>query len=161
MAKRQSKKETALWQLAIFASAIALCIYSISQRQYGPSALFGFAALVMALWFVAVRVPTYCGVITLKGLPCRNRTTGILLGCGKHTWDKFLAWFGYHRKRPESRRFPQSSPTSPVQMTPKPEESKQVSGVEETTRNTILFWATIISTGAGVGSMIVGVIAIA
>jgi hypothetical protein len=105
-------------------------------------------------------MPTTCGVITKKGHPCPNSTTGVLFGCGRargHTWAKFLARFGIHRDAPRPNG-PVRSRTAPVVT--ETEVRVEVSGIEEKPKEVITFWLTVVSTFAGVVSTVAGVIAI-
>jgi hypothetical protein len=105
-------------------------------------------------------MPTTCGVTTKKGYPCPNSTTGVLFGCGSargHTWAKFFARFGIHRNVPRTSR-PVHSRSAPGVA--EAEVRVEVSGIEEKTKEVITFWLTVVSTFAGVVSMVAGVIAI-
>jgi hypothetical protein len=110
-------------------------------------------AITATCLLIAVHLPTTCGVITLKGEPCPNRTTGVLFGCGNargHTWAKFFARFGWSRKVPQR-------PRARPYREPEPEPDRP-SGVEEPKRARILFWGAIISTTAGTISMTTDII---
>jgi hypothetical protein len=95
---KTTKKQAAL--TVIVAWIIALLFAAISLHNKDWAAFIWSTSTVIALpcWAIAVKAPTHCGVITIKGHPCPNRTTGILMGCGSargHTWAKFFSWFGW------------------------------------------------------------------
>lgn len=160
MSKQQNKKNKALGQLTFFVIALALCAYSLSQHQYEPATLFGLSVVSFILWLIAVHAPTTCGVTTLDGHPCTRRIDGILFGCQDHTWAKLFAWFGYRRKIPTRRTRSQDMHSPPAQAVANTGKPEKVSGIDESLKNVILFWATIISTAAGVGSVVVSIIAL-
>lgn len=162
MPKRTTKKDAAIGQLLFFLGSISWLIYSISRHDILPAFWSGSFAIAFVCWLIAMHLPTTCGVITQKGHPCRNRTNGILFGCGsgKHIWAKVFARFGVRRKVPAGQNFPATSGNLHSEGVGQPTTVK-VSGVQEKTNEAIVFWLTVISTGAGVVSMVTSIIAIA
>lgn len=134
-------------------------IYFINSHQPLLAFWSGSFAVAFVCWLVAVRLPTRCGVTTLKGHPCPNPTTGVLFGCGKHTWDKLFARFGI-RRRTEGIRVSPTISRNPAVEPAASEPSAKVSGVKEDPKDAIVFWLTAVSTAAGVVSMVTSIVAI-
>ncbi len=132
--------------------AIGWLIYSIIHLQWHGALIALSIAVAIPCWVVAVEAPTRCGVETLKGHPCPNPTTGLLLGCNNakgHAWAKLFARFGWRRvalPRETSRR---PAPTLTVV-----EAEPVLVKVAEDGKSLAVFWATMVSTGTGVISII-------
>jgi hypothetical protein len=132
--------------------ALVFSILSVAQGRYLTALWCGLFAVAATCWLIAVNLPTTCGVTTLEGRACPNRTTGVLFGCSQakgHIWAKFFARFGWSRKVPPPRRA-----TTLSEPEPKPGHP----GVEEDKRSRILFWATFVATTAGTISMTTDII---
>jgi hypothetical protein len=159
--KRRTKKDTAAAQVMCILTAIAGFIYAVSRHDILLALWTGSFVVALACWLIAVQMPTTCNVITKRGHPCPNNTYGVLFGCGQaqgHTWTKFFARFGIHRKTVHVR--PIISGSAPIQ-TVAASSTATVSGVDDKTKDLIVFWLTVISTAAGVVSMATSIIAIA
>jgi hypothetical protein len=157
---RSTKKRRAEGFLIAFFASLGLCVWGISKHDL-PQAIWSGAYAVASIgWVILTQWPTYCGVITKKGYPCPNRTTGTLFGCGNaegHTWGKFLSRLGIHREVSEVREASNRSATQ-SHADVRVQETSVVQGAEEPRRAVILFWLTVTATTAGVVSMTTDVI---
>lgn len=161
MAKNRTKKDVAVAQFMFLLAAIAGFFYAVSRHDILFTFWTGSFAVAFVCWLIAVHMPTKCNVITKKGHPCPNDTYGVLFGCGSargHTWAKFFARFGVHRKVIQVRPVTASLALIP---TPAPMSTATVSGVDDKAKDLIVFWLTVVSTAAGVVSMATSIIAIA
>ncbi|WP_127501946.1 hypothetical protein [Actinoplanes solisilvae] len=114
--------------------------------------------LAVVLWLVMTKIPSHCGVL-LKTKPgnCPNDIEGLFFGCGQarhHLWLRPLGFIGLGRKpRPRPVRAGQPSAADAGPASPALEEA-----VEESGRNRAIFYATLISTCAGLTSASVDLI---
>jgi hypothetical protein len=148
----------ALWILVTEFGALVYFVVSVVQRDWLSAAGSISVAVAIVAWVAAVKMPTRCGVTTIRGHPCPNPTTGVLFGCGSadHTWAKPLARIGLKRspiRRPASdaRRQPSWS-NAPAATHAAPMPTPATPAERERLRSTALFWLAILSTTGGLTS---------
>lgn len=149
---RQRRHETAFAVVIMTIAAAAYSIYSIVHHDWNSALWAGCVAVAVPCWLFAIKAPSTCGVTTKAGRPCANRSYGVLFGCGSaegHTWAKFFAHFGWHRRPPQPRS---PSPITTAgsdralrQETKSPSDQRDV-------RDNLVFWAAMVATVAGVAS---------
>lgn len=150
---RQRKHETAFAVVVATLVAAAWCIYSAVHHDWNSALWTGCVVIGVPCWLFAIKAPNNCGMMTISGRHCPNRSCGVLFGCGNaegHTWAKFFAHFGWRRLPVQpgasGRRGPSSTPDGPAY------EGRDTSNEQRTTRDQIVFWCTMIATGAGLAS---------
>ncbi|MEV4264565.1 hypothetical protein [Kribbella sp. NPDC049584] len=149
---RQRKHETAFAVVVTAIAAAAYSIYSIDQHDWSSALWTGSVAVAVPCWLIALKAPTSCGVTTRTGRRCPNPSNGVLFGCGNaegHTWAKFFGHFGWRRKSAQP-----NPPGRTASARPDPQlrqEGKSARRPHDV-RDSVLFWAAIIATLAGLVS---------
>jgi hypothetical protein len=150
---RKTRRERGATQIAIVVAAVVICVIAIKYHDYSTAVSSGCFAVAATCWFIAVKFPTKCRVMTTKGTPCRNTASGVLFGCSgaAHTWDKFHARFRRPKVvavQPSQRAVRSEEPAEPKRPTIAPS-----AGDKEAKRSTVLFWLAVVATSAGTISM--------
>ncbi|MFL6140580.1 MAG: hypothetical protein ACJ72N_01765 [Labedaea sp.] len=109
-------------------------------------------AIAATGWLILDKPPTKCRMPTRKGTACTRDTTGLLFGCQDHTWEKFFAWFGWHRRDPTVR------PPSQSRQEIEPEQPVDIVENRQKSRDTILFKLTFAASCAAIISMVTDLI---
>jgi hypothetical protein len=166
--RRTNRKTVALWVLATELIALGYFVYSVVHRDLVSAGGSVSIAIAIVSWLFAVKVPTRCGVTTLRGHPCPNPTTGVIFGCGSanHTWAKLLENLGFrrsppNRSRPEHSSVPSASASPATANYSVPIDPVRPTAAErEIRRNSVLFWLTIVSTTGGLVSTTTDIIGV-
>lgn len=80
------------YDLIAWAVLFAFGVYFVQHHELHKAVLFFSVSFLIPSWFLAIRLPTKCGVTTVRGRPCQNRATGVIFGCKQlHRWDKVFA----------------------------------------------------------------------
>jgi len=92
------------YDLVAWAVLFAVGVYFVQHHEWYKAALFFSISFLIPSWFLAIRLPTKCGVTTVKGRPCQNPATGVIFGCKRlHRWDKVFARRGIAHHRGSGR----------------------------------------------------------
>jgi hypothetical protein len=160
-----SHRTRALTALVAWSISFLLLFYFFAISAWAAGVCCTFIAIAIPSWVIAIKAPATCGVITQKGRPCPNPTTGVLFGCnqarnGTHVWAKLLARFGWHRELSHPMRLRATTTlfAEIPSVSSKGEGEPVTVKVEEDLKSTILFWLTACSTFAGVVSAVVAIL---
>lgn len=96
MARRQ-KDDLLSW---VIIGSIGLFVYSaFRDHDVLKISLIVLVALMILSWIVAMKIPSTCGVTTVKGGRCTRDTKGVIFGCRRdHYWEKALARRGKRKQ---------------------------------------------------------------
>ncbi len=157
--KKLTKTEKAGLIFTLIVLLLANAYYQAKDHRL-TTALESFAfATAIIFWLIAFRMPTKCGVATIKGRPCRIPVRGVIFGCHNHKWDKVFARLGRRRFALTSPDLPQPNSQMPGQPG-MPPPGPVVIHVEESGKNNAAFYLGVIAAGATVLSAITGVVAL-
>ena len=136
-------------------AAVGFLLYFVLHTQWYNALLALSVGVAVPCWVVVVEAPTRCGVTTLKGHPCPNGTTGLVLGCNNapgHAWAKLFARFGWHRvsfTTQAAKPSPTPKPAATIEAAAFASEPVVVK-IAEDMKSTVTFWMAMISTASSV-----------
>jgi hypothetical protein len=161
MARSRRKQRRFLTAVLVIAT-IAFAATSISSLRQGHTAS-GVKELGGALLALGIALtftwPTRCRVITSKGKPCKNEAYGFLLGCpqaGDHHLAKLKIRLGW-QEAGLARATAGDGEAGPTILA---SESVVMLSIEQSKRDTGGFLLGLVSTLAGVASVVIGVLAL-
>jgi 4-amino-4-deoxy-L-arabinose transferase-like glycosyltransferase len=116
----------------------------------------GALCLILAfiLWLIMTKIRSNCGVLNNDWSNCRNQITGLFFGCHKHIWQRPLAFVGLDRKPLPARGRARAQTRPGSEPAPAPAGE----AVRESSSHRIIFYATMLSTCAGLTSATVDLI---
>jgi hypothetical protein len=146
--------------LALVTIALGAASFSSFRHGHASSGLKELGVALLALGFsFTFTWPTRCRVITSKGKPCRNEAYGFLLGCpsaGDHHFAKLKIRLGW-QETGLARTTTGSGEPGPTIFA---SESVVMLSIEQSKRDAGGFLFGLVSTLAGVASVVVGVLAL-
>lgn len=146
----------------LVAATIAFAATSVSSFRHGHAGA-GLKELGGALLALGIALtftwPTRCRVVTTKRKPCKNEAYGFLLGCpqaGDHHLAKLRIRLGW-QEAGLARATTEGGDAGPTILA---SESVVMLSIEQSKRDTGGFLLGLVSTMAGVASVVIGVLAL-
>jgi hypothetical protein len=162
MARRSRRKNRRILTSILALGAISAAATAVTSLRHGHASSglkeIGIALLALGI-ALTLTWPTRCRVTTTKGRPCRNEAYGFLLGCpsaGDHHLAKLRIRLGWQESG-LARATTDSGELGPTILA---SESVVMLSIEQSKRDTGGFLLGLVSTVAGVASVVVGVLAL-